>query len=87
MRTVVFATAAATDIPFARFLLWDLLAAIPNVALLLSLGYVFSNHLKAIITRVSRTEYWIALGTLALAVAWFIVSWRNRRTPRRTEAD
>ena len=87
VRTVVFAAAAATNIPFARFLLWDFLAAIPNVALLLSLGYVFSNHLKTIIVRVSRTEYWIALGTLALAVAWFLVAWRNRRTARRTEAD
>ena len=47
VRTAIFATAAATGTRFGRFLLWDLLAAIPNVALLLSLGYGFSHHLRA----------------------------------------
>jgi membrane protein DedA with SNARE-associated domain len=79
VRTAIFATAAATGTPFGRFLLWDVLAAIPNVALLLSLGYGFSNNLKAIIGQVSRAERWIALGSVGLAFAWVVMSWRRRR--------
>ena len=62
LRTVVFASAGATGTPFARFLLWDSLAAIVNVALLLTLGYVFSHRLKMITREVSRVEHWIAFG-------------------------
>jgi len=81
VRTAIFAAAAATGTPFGRFLLWDLLAAIPNVALLLSLGYGFSNNLKAIIKGISKAEHWIAVGFLVLAVAWLVMSRRSRRGP------
>ena len=79
VRTAIFATAAATGTPFARFLLWDFLSAIPNVALLLSLGYGFSHNLRALIGQVSRAEHWVAIGFLGLAAAWLFMSWRGRR--------
>jgi len=81
VRTAIFATAAATGTPLGRFLLWDFLASIPNVALLLSLGYGFSNNLKAIIKSVSQAEHWIAIGCVVLAIAWLVMSRRSRRGP------
>jgi len=81
IRTAIFATAAASGTSFGRFLLWDFLAAIPNVVLLLSLGYGFSNNLKAIIKGVSQAEHWIALGFVVLAVAWVVMSRRRRGRP------
>ena len=83
VRTVVFATAAATGIPFARFLLWDVLSAIPNVAVLLGLGVLFSDRLKTITVRVSRAESWIALGVLALVGAAVLLSRLRREASRR----
>jgi membrane protein DedA with SNARE-associated domain len=87
LRTVVFATASATGTPFARFLLWDSLSAILNVALLLTLGYVFSHRLKMITREVSRVEHWIAFGVVALVVAWSLASLLRRRVARRTGVD
>jgi membrane protein DedA with SNARE-associated domain len=85
VRTIVFATAAATGTPFGRFLLWDSLASIPNVVLLLWLGYVFSNRLGMITREVSRVEHWVAGGIVALVLLWALRAWL-RRPPTPSES-
>ena len=88
VRTVVFATAGATGTPFARFLVWDLLGSIPGVALLLGLGYLFSNRLKTITHDVSRAEHWLTLGVLVVTILWCLVTWpHRRRRPALVERD
>src|SRR5262249_27590975 len=52
-----------------------LVSTIPNRALLLSPGFGFSHHLRAIIGQVRRAEHWIAMGILGLGVAWWLVAW------------
>lgn len=82
LRAAVFATAGATGTSFRRFLLWDSLSSIPNVALFVALGYFFSNRVKTLTRDVTRAEGWMGLAVAAVVLALVVVTALRRRARR-----
>ena len=76
IRSPIFLTAGITRLPLRRFLLADLLYAIPGVSLLFSLAYWFTDSFLDLVLRVKREVDWvrpIIIMTLLAGVAVYLV--------------
>ena len=74
--------------PTARFLLLDLVGAVPNVAVLVGLGFYFSNRLKMVSREVTRVERVAGASLLVMiAVVVALVFWRRRIAGRKASSS
>ena len=81
LRAAAFLTAGIARVPFWKFVVADVGAALVGVPLAFGLAYFFTDQLKAIAADVHRAERWLGLvGLLALAALVVVGVWRwNRR--------
>jgi len=81
LRAAAFLTAGIARVPFWKFLVADVGAAVLGIPLGFGLAYFFTDQIKAIMTDVHRVERWLGLaGLLALAAILVVGVWRwNRR--------
>jgi len=68
LRAAAFLTAGSASVPFWKFVVADVGAALFGVPLAFGLAYFFTDQIKAIMADVHRAERWLGLaGLLALA--------------------
>jgi membrane protein DedA with SNARE-associated domain len=81
LRAAAFLTAGIARVPFWKFIVADVGAAVLGVPLGFGLAYFFTDQIKAIVADVHRVERWLALVGLSVVAAVLIVAvWRwNRR--------
>lgn len=78
LRAPTYLIAGAMKVPGWQFLLWDGLAALVSVPLMISLGYFFADHIEGLHHNLRRIEHW--LGALViLTVATYLLH-RYRET-------
>lgn len=77
LRAAAFLTAGSARVPFWKFVMADVGAAVFSVPVLFGLAYFFTDRVEAIVADVHRAERWLALaGLLALAALLGIGVWR-----------
>lgn len=80
LRAPVFFLAGASKVPLWEFLLADAISAAITVPIVVTLGFVFGEHLDDIRQKVHQVQ-WVLGGAIAVALlAWLI--WRRRRRTR-----
>lgn len=80
VRGVVPAVAGMSDMPYRRFLPWNVLASIVWTSAVVSAGYVLGRNVEKIVSRASLV---ITLVVVGAAVAWWLVRRRNRSRTER----
>jgi membrane protein DedA with SNARE-associated domain len=79
-RAAAFLLAGSARVPFWKFVVADVGAALFGVPLIFGLAYYFTDQVQAVMADVHRAERWLALaGLLALAVVMGVGMWRWRR--------
>ena len=77
LRAAAFLTAGMARVPFWKFVVADVGAAVLGVPLGFGLAYFFTDQITAIVADVHRVERWLALGGLvALLVVLGVGAWR-----------
>jgi membrane protein DedA with SNARE-associated domain len=85
LRAAAFLTAGSARVPFWKFVVADVGAALLGVPLVFALAYFFTDQIKAIMADVRHAERWLALaGFLALTGVLVVGVWRWHR---RVEDD
>ncbi len=80
LRAAAFLTAGSASIPFWKFVVADVGAALFGVPLVFGAAYFFADAIHAIMADVHRAERWLGLaGLLALAAMLVIGVWRWHR--------
>ncbi|HSB73346.1 MAG TPA: DedA family protein, partial [Candidatus Methylomirabilis sp.] len=81
LRAAAFLTAGIARVPFWKFVVADVGAAVFGVPFLFGVAYFFTDEITAIVADVHRVERWLALaGLLVLLVVLVVGVWRwNRR--------
>jgi membrane protein DedA with SNARE-associated domain len=80
LRAAAFLTAGMARVPFWKFVVADVGAAVLGVPLLFGLAYFFTDQIEAIAADVHRVERWLALaGLLMLMVVLVVGVWRWKR--------
>ena len=82
LRAVVPFVAASNGMPYRRFLLWDVPAAIVWGTLMVGLGAAYGDDIARTI---DRLDWWMTLAILVAIAGWLLYRRiRNRRTGSRT---
>ena len=77
LRAAAFLTAGSARVPFGKFVVADVGAALFGVPLMFGLAYFFTEQIKAITADVHRAERWLGLaGLVVLAVVLIVGGWR-----------
>ena len=84
LRAPIFFLAGASGVGFPKVLLADMLSAAVTVPLVVTLGYLFGEHLDDIRRLLHRMHWAIFAAALAGAAVWWFV--RRRRLRRRAAA-
>jgi len=81
LRAAAFLTAGIARVPFWKFVVADVGAAVLGIPLGFGLAYFFTDQIKAVMADVHRAERWLGLAVLlALATILAVGVWRwNRR--------
>jgi membrane protein DedA with SNARE-associated domain len=81
LRAAAFLTAGIARVPFWKFVVADVGAAVLGVPLMFGLAYFFTDQIRAIMADVHRAERWLGLAALlVLAMILAVGVWRwNRR--------
>jgi membrane protein DedA with SNARE-associated domain len=88
LRAAAFLTAGTARVPFWKFVVADVGAALFGVPLLFGVAYFFTIHIKAIMVNVRRAEHWVGLaGLLALAAMLVVGVWRWHRRLGKERLD
>jgi membrane protein DedA with SNARE-associated domain len=88
LRAAAFLTAGNARVPFWKFVVADVGAALFGVPLLFGLAYFFTDQIKAIVSDVHRVERWLGLtGLLALATTLLVGMWRAHRRVGKERLD
>ena len=84
LRAAAFLTAGSARVPFGKFVVADVGAALFGVPLMFGLAYFFTEQIKAITADVHRAERWLGLaGLVVLVVVLIVGGWRwHRRVGR-----
>ena len=84
VRPAVFAVAGMHGMKLSRFLFWDALGACITVPLMITLGFIASQHVDKVLRGVHEFGHWVA-AVVALCVAvyasWVLVRRRTKREP------
>jgi membrane protein DedA with SNARE-associated domain len=88
LRAAAFLTAGSAHVPFWKFVVADVGAALVGVPLVFALAYFFTDQLKAIMADVRHAERWLGLaGLLALAGTLAFGVWRWYRRVGNARLD
>jgi membrane protein DedA with SNARE-associated domain len=80
VRAAAFLLAGSARVPFWKFVVADVGAALLGVPLVFGLAYFFTDQIQAIMADVRRAERWLALaGLLALTAVLGLGLWRRHR--------
>lgn len=84
LRAPIFFSAGTLHVPYRKFLLYDGVAALISVPLIVGLVYYFGDSLEAIVSWIKRVEYGIILVIVAAVLAilgkWYITHRKLKRT-------
>jgi membrane protein DedA with SNARE-associated domain len=84
LRAAAFLTAGIARVPFGRFLVADVAAAMVGVPVSFGLAFFFTDQLEQIVTDVRRVERWAVLLALVVVAGWIAVrAYRRSRTLER----
>jgi membrane protein DedA with SNARE-associated domain len=81
LRSAAFLTAGLVRVPFLRFFLADLVAALVSVPLSFGVAYVVADSVAAALAHVRALQLWIAGLVLLVGLGWALVAWRRRERP------
>jgi len=81
LRAPVFAMAGIHRMPLRRFVLWDSLGILVSVPLMVTLGYLFSEHLDEVERGVGNVEHWAVVGAVVIFLI-YVLSVGMRRARR-----
>ncbi len=84
LRAPIFFLSGAAGVGFGKFLLADMLSAAITVPAVVTLGYLFGEHLDDIRRLLHRVHWLVGAAVLAGAVLWWFL--RKRRLRRRAAA-
>lgn len=88
VRAVTYFTAGSARMPYARFILWDGLAALVSAPVFVYLGYYFGGQLERLIQGLKNGQVVVIGGLVAAAVAYGLYRWnRNKVAKRQLEAE
>jgi membrane protein DedA with SNARE-associated domain len=80
LRAAAFLIAGSAGVPFWKFVVADVGAALVGVPLVFGLAYFFTDEFMAVMADVHRAERWLALAGLLVLAAMLAVSvWRWQR--------
>lgn len=84
LRAPTYLIAGAMKVPGWKFLLWDGLAALVSVPLMVSLGYFFADHIEGLHHNLSRIEHWLGALIILTVVTYLLIRYRETWwTPRQ----
>ncbi len=75
VRTYISLPAGLTAMPFARFVLYSVLGALPWTVVFMVLGFQGGRHW----TRAVHFEHWVILVGIVIVVGWALWFWQHRR--------
>jgi membrane protein DedA with SNARE-associated domain len=89
LRAAAFLTAGIARVPFWKFVVADVGAAVIGIPLGFGLAYFFTDQIKSIAADVHRAERWLGLAVLlALAAVLVVAVWRwNRRVGKERPGE
>ncbi|MFM8304198.1 MAG: DedA family protein [Actinomycetota bacterium] len=80
LRGVVSFVAGTAQMPYRRFLRWNLAASACWSSLVVGAGYLFGRHAETLVTEIGLP---VALGVMAVAAGWWVRS--RRRAGAKTQ--
>ncbi|MBI3302255.1 MAG: DedA family protein [Deltaproteobacteria bacterium] len=84
LRAPTYLIAGAMKVPGWQFLLWDGLAALLSVPLMVSLGYFFADHIEVLHHDLRRIEHWVGALVILTVITYLLVRYRDTWwTPRQ----
>src|SRR2546426_2578353 len=84
LRAPTYLIAGAMKVPGWKFLLWDGLAALVSVPLMVSLGYFFADHIEGLHHNLSRIEHWLGALVILTVATYLLIRYRETWwTPRQ----
>jgi membrane protein DedA with SNARE-associated domain len=90
LRAAAFLTAGSARVPFWKFVVADVGAALFGVPLTFGLAYFFTDEINAIMADVHRAERWLGLASLLALAAILVVGvwrWHRRVGKQRPDAE
>jgi membrane protein DedA with SNARE-associated domain len=90
LRAAAFLTAGSARVPFWKFVVADVGAALFGVPFVFGLAYFFTDQINAIMTDVHRAERWLGLAVLLALAAMLVVGvwrWSRRVGKERLDED
>lgn len=83
IRTVTYFTAGSVGMNFARFVIYDSIAALASAPIFVILGYYFGSDIESLLTRIAAGERNVMIGLAVLiAIGIAIGRWRSKRDQR-----
>ncbi len=83
LRAPTYLIAGAMQVPGWQFLLWDGLAALLSVPLMVCLGYFFADHLEMLRHDLRRVEHWVGALVILTIATYLLLRYRETWwTPR-----
>jgi membrane protein DedA with SNARE-associated domain len=70
--------AGACGMPFIQFLGWNVLGAIVWCSIIVTVGYLVGDELYRVLTMAHQASRWLGLAILIVALAAFVLWWRDR---------
>jgi membrane protein DedA with SNARE-associated domain len=77
LRAPTYLIAGAMKMPGWKFLLWDGLAALISVPLMVGLGYFFADHIDVLRRDLPRVQHWIGLAVILTIGIYLLVRYRE----------
>jgi membrane protein DedA with SNARE-associated domain len=77
LRAPTYLIAGAMKMPGWKFLLWDGLAALISVPLMVGLGYFFADHVDVLRRDLHRVGHWIGLAVILTISIYLLVRYRE----------
>lgn len=68
LRSMTFLTCGAVNMPFKRFLIFDMLSGLISVPLMIGLGYIFAEQYDKVVNVKHQVEFWFFVGLLIIAI-------------------
>ena len=77
LRAPTYLIAGAMKMPGWQFLLWDSLAALVSIPLMVGLGYFFADHIELLYHDLRRVEHWLGALVILAITSYLLVRYRD----------